>query len=190
MRRVIFHSSYHLLGGWFEKKCLFPEEKHKKRFCLQVDLLLRGKKEENMSVSEPAIRREFSLSRSCFLFLLSPLSHFLSFSVHTETEVTRQMIPSTTNGHASRSTESRESCQSANQEPCMVKLCFVVCVARFSRPSGPYQPSCLASEGTARGASSQAKTALHTPQGALAILLRPCFAGMNEQKEYGLCTPP
>ena len=38
-------------------------------------------------------------------------------------EVTRQMIPSTTNGHASRSTESRESCQSANQEPCMVKLC-------------------------------------------------------------------
>ena len=40
-----------------------------------------------------------------FIFsLLSPL-----FSLHTETELTRQMTPTTENGHAPRSIESRES---------------------------------------------------------------------------------
>ena len=32
----------------------------------------------------------------------------------------------TTQGHVPPPVESRESCQSANQEPCMVKLCFVL----------------------------------------------------------------
>ena len=30
IRRVIFHSSYHLLGGWYEKSVYFSKEKHRK----------------------------------------------------------------------------------------------------------------------------------------------------------------
>ena len=38
-----------------------------------------------------------------------------------------------------------------------------MCNARCFRPSGPYRPSCPASEGIARGASSPAEPALHMP---------------------------
>ena len=95
------------------------------------------------------------------------------------------MIPSTTNGHASRSTESRESYKFVNPEPCMVKLCFVVCVARFFRPSGPYQPSCLAPEGTARGANWPCTHHVELWQ----FFLRPCFAGIKEQRVRAVYAP-
>ena len=55
-------------------------------------------------------KKKFPSSRFIFISL-DLLFHFLSslFSLHIETELTRQVTPPTENGHAPRSIESRES---------------------------------------------------------------------------------
>ena len=73
-RRVIFHSSCHLLGGLCEKMSISRRKSMKIRFCLKVNLLLGGYKKGKMYVNQPAIRRDLGL---CLFFFISSLSLLL-----------------------------------------------------------------------------------------------------------------